>query len=140
MVTAFRFFPNAKESLRKGVLDNIVPHIVDNGFLVFNNHKNKDSFLEKIIRIVFRKQYRGMNLKEVELMVKGYDLDLVGIYSMGLLWDSFDKNIPVGFLYSIELLLGRLNQFRGYGHNQIYVFKKNLKKMKLKLKFLQLNS
>ena len=128
LVTAFRFFPNAEESLRRGVLDSIVPHIVDNGFLVFNNHRNKDSFFERIIRIVFRKQYRGMNLKEVKLMVKGYDFDLVGIYSMGLLRDSFKKNIPVEFLYNIELLLGRFYPFRGYGYNQIYVFKKNIKK------------
>jgi|TARA_B110000483_G_scaffold205864_1_gene249772 SAM-dependent methyltransferase len=134
LVTAFRFFPNAEENLRKGVLDNIVPHIVDNGFLVFNNHRNKDSFLERVIRVIFRKQYRGMNFKEVELMVKGYDLDLVGNYSMGLLRDSFKKNIPVGFLYNIELLLGRFDQFRGYGYNQIYIFKKNLKKNEVEAK------
>lgn len=135
LVTAFRFFPNAEESLRSGVLDAIVPHIANNGLLVFNNHRNKDSFFERIIRMVFRKQYRGLNLSEVKLMVKNYDLDLVGIYSMGLFRDSFKRNIPVGLFRNIELLLGNLEillgrffKFRSYGYNQIYIFRKNIKK------------
>jgi predicted TPR repeat methyltransferase len=128
LVTAFRFFPNAEDSLRRGVLDAIVPHIADNGLLVFNNHRNKDSFLEKIIRIVFRKQYRGMNFRDVKLMVKDYDLDLIGIYSMGLLRDSFKKNIPFGLLYSLEHSLSRFFQLKSYGYNQIYVFRKSIKK------------
>ena len=123
LITAFRFFPNAEEDLRKGVLDNIVPHIVNDGLLVFNNHRNKNSFLEKLIRIVFRKQYRGMNLKEVKLMLKDYDLEMLDVYSMGIFRDCFKRNIPTGLLYYIEILLGKLFK-SSYGYNQIFVFKK----------------
>ena len=128
LITAFRFFPNAEEYLRKGVLNNIIPHLVNNGLLVFNNHRNKDSFFEKFIRIVFRKQYRGMNLNDVMLMVKDYNLELIDVYSMGLLRDSFKKKIPFSFLYIVELLLGKFFRFSDYGYNQIYVFRKKNKK------------
>ena len=118
----------SEEYLRKGVLNNIIPHLVNNGLLVFNNHRNKDSFFEKFIRIVFRKQYRGMNLNDVMLMVKDYNLELIDVYSMGLLRDSFKKKIPFSFLYIVELLLGKFFRFSDYGYNQIYVFRKKNKK------------
>ena len=125
LVTAFRFFPNAEEDLRKAVLANIVPHIENNGLLVFNNHRNKDSFLERLIRLVFRKQYRGLNLGEVKVLIKDYNLQLIKIYSMGLFRDCFKKNFPFKILYNIELFLGKFLKFTSYGYNQIYVFKKN---------------
>ena len=93
LVTAFRFFPNAEEDLRKAVLDNIVPHIENNGLLVFNNHRNKDSFLERLIRLVFRKHYRGLNLGEVKVLIEDYNLQLIKIYSMGLFRDCFCVHI-----------------------------------------------
>ncbi|MDC3206213.1 class I SAM-dependent methyltransferase [Candidatus Pelagibacter sp.] len=133
LITAFRFFPNAEEYLRKGVLNNIIPHLENNGILIFNNHRNKDSFFERVIRIVFRKQYRGMNIKEAVLMVKDYNLELIDVYSMGLLRDSFKKNIPFSFLYNVELLLGKFFRFSGYGYNQIYVFRKKYKKVAKKI-------
>lgn len=124
LITAFRFFPNAEEYLRKGALDKIIPHLDKDGYLVFNNHRNKDSFFEKIIRFIFKKHYRGLNIKEVNIMIKDYDLELVDIYSMGLMRDSFKKNIPTGLLFYIDLLLGKYLKLNSYGYNQIYVFKK----------------
>ena len=124
LVTAFRFFPNAEKKLRKEVLKNIVPHIKKDGLLVLNNHRNKNSFLERIIRLFFGKLYSGMNLNEVKLMVKDYDLELVDIFSIGLFRDSYKKNFLIGLIYIIELLLSRLFKWKSYGYNQIYVFKK----------------
>lgn len=128
LVTAFRFFPNAEENLRVGMLDNIVPHITNNGYLVFNNHRNKDSFLEKCIRLIFRKKYRGMNMKEVKLMVKKYDLELLRVYSMGFFRDCFKRNLPFGLIQKFEILFGQFLKLNNYGYNQIYVFRKNLRR------------
>jgi SAM-dependent methyltransferase len=38
LITAFRFFLNAEPSLRANVIKSLVPHLEDDGYLIFNNH------------------------------------------------------------------------------------------------------
>jgi predicted TPR repeat methyltransferase len=122
LITAFRFFPNAENDLRSDAINAISRHLDDKGLLVFNNHRNKKSFVAKLRRLVFRKKYRGMDRKEVELMLSTSHLKVVDTYSMGLFPDSYNKKIiPISMLYYIELILGKFKFFNGYGYNQIFV-------------------
>jgi SAM-dependent methyltransferase len=126
LVTAFRFFPNAERRLRTDALSSIYNHLENDGLLVFNNHRNKNSLIATIRRLVFREKYRGLNREEIELMLSEHNLMLIDFYSMGLFPDSYNRRmLPIKFLYYIELFLGRFRAFNGYGYNQIYVCKKN---------------
>lgn len=48
LISAFRFFGNAEDSLRRAVLDALRARIKRNGFLLINNHRNPSSFLARI--------------------------------------------------------------------------------------------
>ena len=40
LITAFRFFLNAEENLRKDALNTITSLLSEDGYFVFNNHRN----------------------------------------------------------------------------------------------------
>ena len=124
LITIFRFFPNADDDLRKKVLSKINSNIENNGLLVINNHRNKDSIVEKIVRFFINKNYRGLNFKEINLMIDDSNFKLVKVYSMGLFRDSYNKYFPVTIFRIIDIFLGKFSIFSNYGYNQIYVFKK----------------
>ncbi len=80
LVSAFRFFGNAEDSLRRSVLDALRARVKDSGFLLINNHRNPSSLLARISR-----ERKGMDLNYGKLQ--------------GLLRDhSFKivKKIPIG--------------------------------------------
>jgi SAM-dependent methyltransferase len=54
LVTAFRFFGNAQEELRRSALRAIHRLLVDGGYLVFNNHRNPVSLRNLLLRIARR--------------------------------------------------------------------------------------
>jgi len=48
LITAFRFFGNAEDSLRNSVLNALRSHIKEDGYLLINNHRNPKSLLSRI--------------------------------------------------------------------------------------------
>jgi SAM-dependent methyltransferase len=58
VITAFRFFPNAQQSLREQVISRLASLLNDNGVIIFNNHIRKGS-LNELLRSAMR-GIRGM--------------------------------------------------------------------------------
>ena len=55
LITAFRFFGNAEDELRVAALKAINAHLLPEGFLIINNHRNPNSLYSRIER------WRGEN-------------------------------------------------------------------------------
>tara|TARA_B110000091_G_C13792709_1_gene466414 strand:+ start:519 stop:1250 length:732 start_codon:yes stop_codon:yes gene_type:complete len=86
LITAFRFFPNAEESLRKQVADVLSTHIKKNGYLVFNNHKNSTSLYYRTKQIFKASNMKlGMSENEIMTFLKDTDLKVIKKFHIGLL-------------------------------------------------------
>lgn len=48
LISAFRFFGNAEDSLRRSVASALRARIKDDGYLLFNNHRNPGSLLTRL--------------------------------------------------------------------------------------------
>lgn len=87
LITAFRFFPNAEPRLRFDVLFKLVEHLKPGGYLVFNNHLNKNSLVRRIVR--WRGGHIGddgtMSKAEVDDLVGKAHLHIVHAYPLGVL-------------------------------------------------------
>ncbi|MBU1054480.1 MAG: class I SAM-dependent methyltransferase [Proteobacteria bacterium] len=92
LITAFRFFPNAEYKLRFEVINVLMKHLTTDGYLVFNNHKNDGSLLNRIGRFFGRDGYNGMPNNEVDELLK-----LAGL--------KVEKVYPIGFMPATELRL-----------------------------------
>lgn len=85
LVTAFRFFPNAEEALRREAMAALARHLAPHGYLVFNNHENLSSLLSRLSRLAGRGGTRGMWQAEVDALVAGVGLQIVKVYHIGLM-------------------------------------------------------
>ena len=86
LITAFRFFPNAEEHLRKQIADLLSNHIKTDGFFVFNNHRNRSSFLFKLIQMKrFRKVKLGMSEDEIISFLQDTGIKIIKKYHIGFL-------------------------------------------------------
>jgi len=91
LVTAFRFFPNAQESLRKEAAKVLSQHINNKGYLVFNNHMNAHSLFYRMVKFANRKNHKlGMSEDEIKEFLKDTDLKIIHKYHIGLL-PIYDK-------------------------------------------------
>ncbi len=85
LVTAFRFFPNAEPALRREAIDVIARHLAPGGYLVFNNHLNRASLQQRLLRL-FRREggWCGMSPADVNEMLADGRLRIVRVYAIGL--------------------------------------------------------
>ncbi|MBA7710318.1 hypothetical protein ES703_119258 [subsurface metagenome] len=105
LITAFRFFLNAEPGLCRSVLAALVPLLAEDGYLVFNNHRNRTSPLVWIRYVWARKIRRGtpnfMTFKDVKDMVKEARLEIVRIYPVGFL--SLPKgSLPESWNHAVD--------------------------------------
>jgi len=105
LITAFRFFLNAELELRTEALQVLVSLLSKDGYIVFNNHKNRTSplvwskyFYHSKIR---RSNVQFMSIHEIKKLTREADLEIIRIYPVGLL--SLPKVKPPGKLsHSID--------------------------------------
>lgn len=122
LITAFRFFPNAQDELRRDVMHILASHLERGGILVFNNHKNLLSTINQI-KTVFRRGFgRGMTLLEVDALVKAAGLSLVQTYHVGVI-PSTERYLllPVKMLGFLEYGLSYIKILKNFAVNQIFV-------------------
>jgi len=88
LITAFRFFLNAEPALRLEALSVMVSLLSEDGYLVFNNHRNKTSpliwsryFLSKVRKT----NLRFMSISETRELARNVGLEIIRIYPVGLL-------------------------------------------------------
>ena len=126
LVTAFRFFPNAEPDLRDNAMNFISKHLSEDGCLIFNNHKNFWSLPFFFKRLTFRSDGFGMTHKEVEKIVKKYNLKIIDYYSCGLFFESEKgRFVPWRLLEKLENFIHKFLRGSKLGFNTIYLVKKN---------------
>lgn len=89
LITAFRFFLNAEPELRVAVLRALAPLLRKGGYLVFNNHRNLDSFYMRLAQ-AYR---RWRRLPAINMLTMGQcreflaeaGFEIVHIYAIGIL-------------------------------------------------------
>lgn len=125
LITSFRFFPNAEPELREDVMAQLVSLVSNNGRLVFNNHRNTDSFFASIKNRFSGTEYPGMSRAEVENLIEKFGFEVDRVFSLGIFPDSFSpKIIPSSVLFCFEkIFLKVMNSFR-LGYDEIYVCKR----------------
>jgi predicted TPR repeat methyltransferase len=121
LITAFRFFPNAEEELRQSAMAALAQLLSAEGYLVFNNHRNRSSLRNLAKRAVRRGVSSGMSHREVVALTASAGLAIERIYHIGL-WpgSEFRKQAPVG-LERIERALTRVAMLRPWANDIIYV-------------------
>jgi predicted TPR repeat methyltransferase len=127
LITAFRFFPNAEAGLRLEAMQVLSRHLDDNGYLVFNNHKNTGSTRNRLARLFGHRSYKGMSMAEVKALLAENHLRVVKIYPL-CVFPSSDKRswLPLFLLRPIEALLSKCRPFRNLGENLIFVCRRSV--------------
>lgn len=85
LITAFRFFLNAGPELRRKVLKALVPLLEEDGYFVFNNHRNRTSPLVRFKYNRCHKQRNFMSMQEMHSLVSEFGLEIARIYPIGFL-------------------------------------------------------
>lgn len=126
LITAFRFFPNAQDSLRQEAMAQLVKHLADDGFVVFNNHKNHTSTTYRLARMLRRGGDVGMKMTEVKELLSESGLKIEKIYHIGV-FPSTEKHmwIPRFMLSALEKLFSSCNIFRNLALDLIFVCKRD---------------
>ncbi|MDC1033387.1 class I SAM-dependent methyltransferase [Candidatus Pelagibacter sp.] len=126
LITAFRFFPNAEPHLRNEAMSFISKCLKNNGFLIFNNHKNFWSFPFFFKRLTLRSDGFGMTHKEIKLLVEKHNLHIVDFYSCGLLFEKEKgRFIPWKIFEKLELFFHKFLHKSRLGFNVLYLIKRN---------------
>lgn len=88
LITAFRFFLNAQQSLRDAVLSRLSGLLSPNGILVFNVHGNRRSLRAPIVmlkRYALRRADVQLSRASVERMLRAHALRIDDTYGFGML-------------------------------------------------------
>jgi predicted TPR repeat methyltransferase len=123
LITAFRFFPNAEEELRRDAIGALTARLSEGGILVFNNHRNLSSLLFRLARL--RRPgadgNAGMGEREVESLVAGAGLAICARYHAGIVPESEPRVLrPRALVAAVERLATRL-PLAGLSEDVIYV-------------------
>ena len=85
LITAFRFFLNAEPELRTSALKTLVPLLDDDGYFVFNNHRNSTS---PLVRFKYQRSHNKRNFMSMPQMcdlMHQFGLEVIKIYPIGFL-------------------------------------------------------
>jgi predicted TPR repeat methyltransferase len=84
LVSAFRFFGNAQDSLRHEALAAIRRHLVPNGFLILNNHRNSWSILYRMHRLGGGTDFMDFSYGTMRRLLRSGGFEIVQI--RGIAW------------------------------------------------------
>lgn len=131
LITAFRFFLNAQDSLRHEVMQVLANHLKPNGRLVFNVHMNKTSFHAGLTRLKFWMTRRTeplnmLSIEEVHEMVTRQGLEIQNIYHYGILPVKVKSQLlPIPLIDLIEKPASWVKPFARFSSQLIFVCKRN---------------
>ena len=125
LITAFRFFPNAEEDLRRDVFRKLTDKMHRDTIFIFNNHRNTDSIISRFYGFIFGKNYKGWRHRDVENICQVNGLQIVSCSTYGLLPDSYESKLfPTPLMQLLEYTLGSVLKIELYGFNVIYACRK----------------
>ena len=125
LITAFRFFANAELELRLEAMQVLAKHLHDNGYLVFNNHKNTGSTRNRAARLFGRHGYKGMSIGEARALLAENSLKIVKTCHL-CVFPASERHmlLPRSLLWRIERFFARISVFSNFGENILYVCKR----------------
>ena len=136
VITAFRFYKNAEEQLRKDVTESIPRYLKKNGLFIFDLHLNTFSFmgiLANIIRFLKLQKLlkigeltiRTISLNDIRKLFTDTHFEIVDYYGMGVLPGRSNYTIlPKKLLYKIETFFTKRKILRGFSYNILVIAKK----------------
>jgi len=127
LITAFRFFPNAQPELRIQAMRVLSDHLADNGYIVFNNHKNTGSIRNRLARLCGRNEFRGMSLAEINDLLMESNLKVVKVYPLAIFPASEKRPLlPIFLLRPLDSILAWIRPFQNMGENLIFVCRRKM--------------
>ncbi len=124
LITTFRFFLKAQDTLRHQVMGILTEKLTPGGIMVFNIHNSRPSFLylQNIIVNLFKaKKVPSMSRSEVALMVKRENLDIIETKAFGILPKAAHIVLRAKLWLWLDNMLYRIAFLRRFGSNVIYV-------------------
>ena len=129
LITAFRFFPNAGEPLRQESLTAIKRHLNPDGVLIFNNHLNRSSLLQRATSVRRRMLSApkpstpfGMSRKEAYELITSAGMKVEREYYLAVLpLNDRHMLLPSGLVETLESILSRVGLFAPLAQNLIFV-------------------
>ena len=129
VITAFRFFVNAQDSLRESAMGAIAGRLAEGGYFVFNNHVNRNSLFSRVV--LLSKWLRGdrsgafrtMSLGETRALLKRHGLEVVTTRHRGVLpvFNDESERVPFGLLRPLENVFSKFRIFRPVSRYVIFV-------------------
>jgi len=136
VITAFRFYKNAQEDLRKSATQAIARYLKDDGLFIFDLHLNTFSFMgilanairvsrmQKILK-VGDLTVRTISLGLIRKLFCNTPLEIVDYYGMGVLPGRSNCTIlPQKMLYKIESFFTKKKVLRRFSYNILIIAKK----------------
>jgi len=136
VITAFRFYKNAEQSLREAVTNKISIYLKKEGYFVFDLHLNSNSIigtfaktirflrLQKILKLN-KLTVRTISLADIKKLFEDHDLVIVDYYGMGVLPSRSNQLIlPPKILFMIESYFTRNKLMRDYSYNLLIIARK----------------
>ena len=123
LITAFRFFPNAEEELRRDAIAALATRLADGGILVLNNHRNLSSLFFRLARLLRPGADGGDGMwdREVVSLAAGVGLAVRARYHAGIVPESESRVLrPRALVAAVERLAARL-PLAGLSEDVIYV-------------------
>ena len=136
VITAFRFYKNAEEQLRRAVTEAIPKYLKNDGLFIFDLHLNTFSFmgiLANIIRLLRLQKLLGtgnlmirtISLNNIKKLFENSPFEIIDYYGMGTLPGRSNYTIlPKRLLYKIETFLTNRKILRAFSYNILVIAKK----------------
>lgn len=128
LITAFRFFMNAGDELRAGVLAALRGVLSDDGILVFNIHSNKWSL--RMPSVLIRRHLLGqhwvrqLSYRDVRRMLEPHGFGIVEIHGCNFLTSKGYRLFPDGISRRIERLFTAAKPLQYFAVDLIFVCRK----------------
>ena len=131
LITAFRFFLNAEPELRSAAIREIAELLDEEGYLVFNNHRNSGSPWIRLRYAHYRKKnpqdtFNVMSIEQMKNLVKEAGLQIVEIYPAGF-FNPPKIPIPDRLNRAIDWAAGKFKFLNRFSENLIAVCRHNKK-------------
>lgn len=120
LITAFRFFYNAEEILRKKVLQALYKLLKENGIFICNTHGNKN----KLKIFTYRQNRRTLSFEMMKNLLEQHHFKIIKIYGISYLPYLLSKLLPEKIWLVIESLLIKINFLKKFGTIVIFICQK----------------
>jgi predicted TPR repeat methyltransferase len=116
LATAFRFFGNAQDELRRTVFRAVAAHLADGGYFVFNNHRNSRSIRALLQRATGRyEDHADLDLAKLKALMAPAGLRVERTVGIGWWQVASRLDTPAAFASPLARLLEPLSTLPGIG-------------------------